>query len=89
VLAVEHISQFDQCDVHLCLDRAVDHVVKLLDAMRAPVAASWLGCRRTCGSILAHPAYRGRLADLEALRGSPSRHTTLDSRNQTTAKVLR
>jgi hypothetical protein len=70
VLAVVHVSQFDQCDVHLCLDRAVDHVVKLLDAMRAPVNHNLVASGKTCriGTIglrsrYTHVTHRVALAD--------------------------
>src|ERR1700683_5446621 len=89
VLPVENIGQLEQRDVDLSLDRTIDDGVKGLDAMRALVTASRLGFRRPGGVILATPAYPGRPADLEAQRRAASRHAALDSRNQSTAKILR
>jgi hypothetical protein len=63
MLAVKHLGQLDQRDVHPCLDRAVDDGVKGLNAMRALVAASRLGRCRTGGSIGAYPTYCGRDLD--------------------------
>src|ERR1700683_5776970 len=71
VLTVEHIGQLEQRDVDLSLDRTIDDGVKGLDAMRALVTASRVGCRRPGGVILAHPAYRGRPPDLGGPRRAP------------------
>jgi hypothetical protein len=89
VLAVEHIGQLDQCDVHLRLDCPEDDVAEGLDATGTLIAAFRLGCRTTRYSELANPAYRSRHTNLEARRGGSTRHAAFNGRNQTRAKIRR
>ena len=57
VLTVEHLSQFDQRDIHLCLHCTADDIAERLDAMRPQVAAFSLGCRPAGGPELANPPH--------------------------------
>ena len=49
MLAVKHLGQLDQRDIHLLLNRTEDNLAVSLDAMRALVAAFGFGGRGTSG----------------------------------------
>ncbi|KQN07551.1 hypothetical protein ASE85_18330 [Sphingobium sp. Leaf26] len=72
-----HLDQFNQCDVHLLLDRAEYDVAIGGNPLRSHVTALGLCPRRSGLSPVANPADRARRRNAKTRRCSASRQTAI------------
>ena len=89
VFAAQPLGQFDQRDVHLCVDLRQDNVVKRLDTMGALIATLRLGAGRARRAPGANPADRTRNRHPEPLGGGPPRHPGFDRHDQPDPQIFR
>jgi hypothetical protein len=89
VLAAKQCGEFDQCDVHLGLNRSQDHVVIRLDAMRAQIAALRQGFGSALGAPGVNPPDGTRYRNTETLGRPVARHPAVNNGNHTVTKILR